>query len=153
MKPPDPVMIAAGIVIAAFAIDRFVSAFLFLISYRWKWADPVSIEGTGHIQAEKTYKLAYFSLAAALALAVFLKGNLSVFAALGFQRSELLDAIITTLVIVGGTDRVAALLNGPSLDKTHQPESQPVRIAGTVTLLTPAEAPLEEAHEKTGISA
>ncbi len=153
MKPPDPVMIAAGIVLAAFAIDRLIRAFLFLISYRWKWADPFSIEGPAQIQAEKTYKLAYFSLAAVLALAVFLKGNLSVFVALGLQRNELLDAIITTLVIVGGTDRVSALLERPVSDKAPLPESQPIRIAGTVTLLTPAEGSLEVANKKAGIRA
>lgn len=142
MNSPDPVMIAAGIAIAAFAIDRFVSAFLFLISYRWKWADPSSIEGSAHTQAEKTYKLAYYSLAAALAMTVFLLGNLSVFMALGFQRNQLLDAIITTLVIVCGTDRVAALLKGPGLDKASQPESPPVRITGTLMLL-PTETSLD----------
>jgi hypothetical protein len=146
-------MIAAGIVIAAFAIDRLVSALLFLISYRWKWADPGSVEGTKHIQAEKAYKLAYFSLAAFLALAVFLLGNLSVFVALGLQPNKLLDAIITTLVIVGGTDRVADLLKNPVIEKPRQPESEPVRITGTVFLLPSPDAPLEKAHKHAAIDA
>jgi hypothetical protein len=139
MKPPDPVMIIAGIAIAAFAIDRLVSAALFLISYRWSWADPASVEGPAHNQAQKRYKLAYFSTAAILALAVYLRGNLSVFAALGFQRNDWLDAIVTTLVIVGGTDRVAALLRSPVGEKAPQPDSEPVRISGMVTLVTPSD--------------
>ena len=54
MKPLDPVTMVAAIVIAAFAIDRTVTACLFLLSFGWKGADPTSIEGTARAQAEKS---------------------------------------------------------------------------------------------------
>jgi hypothetical protein len=143
MKPLDPVTMVAAIAIAAFAIDRTVTACLFLLSFRWKWADPSAIDGPARAQAEKSYKLIYFVMACILGLAVYVYGNLSIFSALGFPPNRLADAFLTTLVLVAGSDRVAALLKVPNTGGgAPKTADEPIHISGTVTLLSPAEAKL-----------
>ncbi len=135
MKSLDPVTLLAALAIAAFAIDRTVAAFLFLLSYVWKSADPACLQGETRVQAERSYKLIYFALACALALVIYFFGRLSVFTALGFPRNPLLDAFITMLVLVGGSDRIAALLKVPEASKAPRPAPQPILITGTLTLI------------------
>lgn len=151
MKPLDPVTMVAAIVIAAFAIDRTVTAFLFLLSFGWKAADPASLDGVLRAQAEKSYKLLYFGLSCLLALAVYFYGNLSVFSALGFPPHRLADAFLTMLVLVAGSDRIAVLLKVP--DAGHaapKPSEDPIQISGTVTLVPQAEADLAGRHKSAG---
>ncbi len=135
-----PVTIVAGIAVAAFVIDRTVTAVLFLLAYVWKQLDPAGVEAAERNEAERSYKLVYFSLVSILAISVyqfvFVKG--SVFAALGFQPNRTLDAIVTTLVLVGGSERVAALLKVPEADKPSESPPPPVQVAGSVTLVTDA---------------
>ena len=135
MKPLDPVTLLAAIAIAAFAIDRTVTALLFLLSYVWKSADPALVPVDVRVQAERSYKLAYFLLACALALVVYFYGKLSVFSVLGFPHNPVLDAFITMLVLVGGSDRISALLKIPDPGKTSKPPAEPIQITGTVTLV------------------
>ena len=143
MKPLEPVTMVAAIVIAAFAIDRTVTACLFLLSFGWKWADPASVEGPVRARAEKSYKLLYFVLACILALVVYVYGNLSIFSALGFPPHLLADAFLTTLVLVAGSDRVAALLKVPdAAGSAAKTSDEPIRISGTVTLVSQADAQL-----------
>ena len=136
MKPLDPVTLLAAIAIAAFAIDRTVSAFLFLMSYVWRPGDPASLQGAERVQAERSYKFVYFFLACVLALGVFFFGKLSVFSVLNFPPNRLLDAFITMLVLVGGSERISALLKIPDAGKMEsQPSAPPIQITGTVTLV------------------
>jgi len=132
-----PVTMVAGLALTAFAIDRTVTAIVFLLSYVWKQLDPSSIDGPEHHEAERTYKLVYVSLASILALTayhfVFHIG--SVFAALDFQPNATLDAVVTTLVLVGGSERVAALLKVPGGEKAPAPPP-PVQVAGSVMLVS-----------------
>jgi hypothetical protein len=140
MKPLDPVTVVAAIAIAAFAIDRIVTAFLFVMSYRWKWADPASIDDANQrTEAEKNYKLTYYSLATIFGLLVYTLGNISVFFALGFPRNPIFDALVTVLVLVGGSDRVAALLKVPDTGGDAKPVEKPVEVTGTLTLVPPLE--------------
>jgi hypothetical protein len=142
MKPPDPVIVIAGITIAAFAIDRLVTGGLFLLSATGigpKWADPEDVGKNERRDAEKKYKVAYYTAAGILALAVYVFGNLSVFGALGIQGSKLLDAMVTILVIVGGTDRVASLLKGSGSDDEPKESDKPVQISGSVMLVPPSD--------------
>lgn len=127
----------AAILIASFVIDRFVTAFLFLLSYRWQWADRGSLDGSLRSEAEKKYKLWYFALASLLAVLVFVFGKLSVFFALGLPPNPLLDGIVTTIVLVAGSDRVAALLKGQDVGGTSKVPDPPIEIRGTVTLESP----------------
>lgn len=151
MKPLDPVTMVAAIAIAAFAIDRTVTASLFLLSFKWTWADPSSVDGPLHKQAEKSYKLVYFVMACILGLVVYFYGNLSIFSALGFPPHRLADAFLTTLVLVAGSDRVAALLKvsdaGGGASKTADDS---IQISGTVTLVSPAEAKIAGERKSAG---
>jgi len=148
----DPVTILAAIAIAAFAIDRTVTALLFLLSYLWKPADPASLQGEARGKAERSYKLVYFTLAGVLALGVWHFGSLSVFSALGFPHNPPLDAFITMLVLAGGSDRIAALLKVPDAAKTSKPPAEPIQIAGTVTLVSDVGEPAAS-HKKSAIGA
>ena len=103
------------------------------------------MDAAAHEQAERSYKLAYFTLACLLALAVYFYGNLSVFTALGFPPNRIFDALLTMLVLVGGSDRVAALLKAPDAARLSKPVAPaPIQIAGTVTLIGEGEAALEK---------
>ena len=135
MKPLDPVTLLAAIAIAAFAIDRTVAALLFLLSYAWKSADPALVPPEARVQAERSYKLAYFVFACALALLAYFYGRLSVFSVLGFPHNPVLDAFITMLVLVGGSDRISALLKVPDAARLSKPPAEPIKISGTVTLV------------------
>ena len=139
MKPLDPVTVVAAIAIAAFAIDRVVTAFLFLASYRWKWADPASVDANHRVEAEKNYKLAYYILASILGLLVYSLGNISVFFALGMAPNLFFDALVTVLVLVGGSDRVAALLKVQDASTPAMRVEKAVEVTGTLTLVPPPE--------------
>jgi hypothetical protein len=137
MRPLDPTTTVAAIVIASFAIDRLVTAFLFLLSYRWAWADPASLDSPARSQGERRFKLWYFVLAILLAALVFIGGGLSVFSALGFPPNTLLDGLVTTIVLVAGSDRLAALLKVPDRGKASTGSDRPIQLTGTVTLMPP----------------
>jgi hypothetical protein len=140
----DPVTLLAALTIAAFAIDRTVAALFFLLSFFWHSADPSSLQGEARTKAERSSKLAYVTVAGVLALCAWYFGHLSVFTVLKFPSNRFLDAFVTVLVLVGGSDRISELLKVPEGGKLSKPEPEPIRIAGTVTLvsdttLSPAE--------------
>lgn len=142
-----PVTVLAGLALTAFVIDRLVTAFLFLLSYFWEQFDPTLFDGHERAEADRIYKLVYFSLASILALAayhyIFRPG--AVFAALDFQPNSVLDAVVATLVLVGGADRIAALLKPPEGEKSSAPPP-PLQVAGSVMLVTDAAS----GEQKTG---
>jgi len=142
-----PVTVIAGLALTAFVIDRVVTAFLFLLSYFWEQFDPTLFDGHERAEAERLYKLVYFSLASILAIGayhyIFHAG--AVFAALDFQANSVLDAIVATLVLVGGAERVAAMLKAPDGEKSHEPPP-PVQVAGSVMLVSDSGS----AEQKTG---
>ena len=139
MKPLDPVTVVAAIAIAAFAIDRIVTAFLFLASYRWHWAHPAAVDINQRVDAEKNYKLAYYVLASILGLLAYGLGNISVFLALGLPPNLFFDAIVTVLVLVGGSDRVGTLLKVADAGTSGRSVEKPVEVTGTLTLVPPLE--------------
>jgi hypothetical protein len=135
----DPVTLLAALTIAAFAIDRTVAALFFLLAYVWRAADPSSLRGEARAKAERSSKLVYMTIAGALALAVWYFGHLSVFTALKFPAHPILDAFVTVLVLAGGSDRISELLKAPGEGGgASKPEPEPIRIAGTVTLVNDA---------------
>lgn len=132
-----PVTIVAGVAITAFVVDRIVTAVLFLLSYFWKQFDPALLEAEERAEAQRTYKLVYFSMATALAVCAyhFVFAKQSVFAVLEFQPNHMLDAIVTTLLIVAGAERVAALLKVPEAEEGAESPPPPIQVAGSVTLV------------------
>lgn len=108
-------------------------------------------DGPIRTKAEKSYKLVYFVLACILALVVYVYGNLSIFSALGFPPHRLADAFLTTLVLVAGSDRVAALLKVPDAGGgAPKTADEPIQISGTVTLVSAAEATLAGERKSAG---
>lgn len=138
----DGISAIAVILIASFAIDRIVTGLLFLLSFFRPWAqrfpEPATRDGEERFGAERKHKLAYFVFAGALALFLCLYGNLRIFHASGFQVPEWLDAIVTGLLLMGGADRMAALLNLGGGGGESKSSQQPIQITGKITLEQPA---------------
>jgi hypothetical protein len=132
----DGVTAIALILIASFAIDRIVTATLFLLSFLIPSLDPGSIESLGaRMRAEKVYKLVYVTTAAVLAVGVVAHyGGVRILAALGMAPDPVLDTILTGIVLVGGSDRIAALLKLPGASDAERAAPPPIQITGRLTL-------------------
>src|SRR5438132_370095 len=96
--------VVAFVLLVSFAIDRFVSGALFLLSYSEKWReicpDPLAAEtARERADAERTAKTAYFVLAgicSAIVLAVVGSGILH---EVGFaENRRWLDVLLTGLI-------------------------------------------------------
>ncbi len=144
----DGVSAIAIILIASFAIDRVTRGALFLLSFvpavSGRLPDPALLEGPARVLAERNQKLAYFLLAGLLGVVVMCGyGRLRIFSAAGFTQIPVwLDTLATGLVLVGGADRVAALLgaSGP-LGGAGRSDPQPLQISGKITLEEPPRKP------------
>jgi hypothetical protein len=132
----DGVTAIALILIASFAIDRIVTATMFVLSFAIPWLDPASIESPGaRMRAEKLYKLVYVATAAVLAVGVVAHyGGVRILAALGMAPDPVLDTILTGIVLVGGSDRIAALLKLPGASGGEPAPPPPIQITGKLTL-------------------
>jgi len=132
----DGVTAITLILIASFAIDRIVTAILFLLSFVSPSLDPAGIENAGaRAWAEKRYKLLYVVLAGVFAIGVLAYyGGVRILSALGISTDPLLDTILTGIVLVGGSDRIAALLKLPGAGGLEPPAPPPIQITGRVTL-------------------
>ena len=131
----DGVTAIALILIASFAIDRIVTAALFLLSFVIPWLDPGSVESLGaRARAEKLYKLVYVTIAGVLAVGVVAQyGGIRLLSALGMASDPLLDTLLTGIVLVGGSDRIAALLKLPGAPDAER-APPPIQITGKLTL-------------------
>ena len=132
----DGVTAIALILIASFAIDRIVTAALFLLSFVIPWLDPGSVESPGaRARAEKLYKLVYVTIAGVLAVGVVAQyGGVRLLSALGMASDPLLDTFLTGIVLVGGSDRIAALLKLPGAPDAERAAPPPIQITGKLTL-------------------
>jgi len=148
----EPVNIAVKIAIAAFAIDRTVTVCLFLLSFFWPSLDPGSVDEEDRYEAARTYKLFYYTLASIVAVAVymFVFKSGGVFAGLGFKPQPMLDALLTILVLLGGSERLGSLLSIPEADKASTSPPPPVQVTGHV-MLVPDSAAKEEGKAAAGI--
>jgi len=139
MTKIDGVSAIAVVLIASFAVDRIVTAILFLLSYSSAWKrrfpDPSGVpEGEARDRAGKNLRLAYFCFAAALAIPLIAwVGKVRILAALGFPTSPYLDTLVTGLILVGGSDRVAEMLKVGSPGEAKS-EQKPISITGKLVL-------------------
>ena len=132
----------AAILIASFAIDRIVTALLFALSYVKAWArafpDPsLANDAEERVGAEKKQKLAYFTCAALLAIGVLgWFGNIRIFNALGIANmNQILDIIATGVILIGGSDQIAALLLKLSdASGKNKAAARPIEITGKIVL-------------------
>ncbi len=135
------------ILIASFAVDRIVTGLFFLLSYnadlRGAVLDPDSIQDPMEkTEALKNYRLIYAVVAGYLAI-VFVAGLMGVrFSAItGLTpdlndmpvMNQLLDILLTGLLLVGGADRLSdalKLLKGEG----GRASQAPIEITGKVVL-------------------
>ncbi|MBI3472041.1 MAG: hypothetical protein HY013_11855 [Candidatus Solibacter usitatus] len=126
MKQFDGVSAIALILIASFAIDRVVTAVLFLLAWVG-WAPDPAVD-------ERKYKLIYFLLGGVLGIFVLAHfGQVRVLTALGITIDTYLDTGLTGIVLVGGADRIAGLLKVPGAAPQKE-EPQPMVITGKLVL-------------------
>ena len=151
----DGISAVAALVIAAFAVDRFATAFMFLLSilpsFRTAFPDSIDPSAGGSalpsdgeqltkadsMTGEKINRAIYFLFAGAGALLVTFIGKIGILDVLGFKQAEahpFFDFGLTVLILTAGADRVAALmqLSGSSLG--NGTEGKPIEITGTLTI-------------------
>ncbi len=156
----DGVSAIAVIVIASFGIDRIVTGLLFVLSFIKPLArvlpDPdTKRDALEHVTAKRRKKLVYFLLAAILSSFAVWRLELRIFEAIGFRPAsttaaqtqvepqggsdpssggglrKFLDGLFTALILMGGADRVAALLKIPGGERS---EPRPIEIKGSLVL-------------------
>ena len=139
MPKVDGVTAVAVVLIASFAIDRIVTGILFLLGFLGAWKrrfpDPsLQEDPAARADAEKRQKLLYFCLAGLLSIPLLAGlGKVRILAAVGFQTDPIFDIIVTGLILMGGSDRVAELLkmHGGGVEKS---EPRPITINGKLVL-------------------
>lgn len=128
------------IVVLSFVLDRIVKAILFLLLFVRAWTkrfpDPLMItEPIRRAKAERKQTLAYFVFAGIVALMVAIQGKISLLTVLGINDPKpLLDILVTTIMLVGGSDITNKIV--PLLSKGDSVESsnQPIAITGRLIL-------------------
>ena len=144
-QPIDGVSAIAVIVIASFAVDRIVTGSLFLLSFVPFWTrvfpDPKLLaekeDAVQRVKADKKQKFLYFTLAALLAIVVLAWfGGVRVFSVMGFPNiNPVLDTIVTGLILIGGSDRVSAVMKMMGASGTAEKvEARPIEITGRLVL-------------------
>jgi hypothetical protein len=140
----DGVSAILVILIASFAIDRAVTGLLFVLGYlppwRARFPDPDEVpEPERHAAAVKTAKWMRFVLSAMLAgIVLAWLGKVRLLLAVGFPDvNPIVDGLITTVILVGGSDRVTDILKATGMPQgaaTKDAPRQPIEITGTLVL-------------------
>jgi len=137
----DGVGAIAVILIASFAIDRTVTAVLYLLSYVPLWdryfPDPIrKVDAVERAVAEKRLKLPYYVLAGLLGIVVLAGyGKVGILTALlGEGVNRTLDTILTGLTVVAGADRVAAILERQGREPSAASAPRPLEVSGRLVL-------------------
>jgi len=136
MRTLDGLNLIVLILIFSFAIDRIVTAFMFLMSFTSALQDPaLEKDLVKRAAKEKRFKLLYFICAGFIAILVLIAyPQVRLLQALGASMSGALDILLTGIVYVGGADRISSLLKIPSESKVPAAESRPLKIEGKLTL-------------------
>jgi hypothetical protein len=123
------------ILVLSFAIERLVKAVLFLLSFS-VLQGPETIEDPGNrIKAEKRQTLIFFALAGFLGLIVIaLYGDIRVLKALGYESKKGLDAFVTGIVLMGGSDFIGKVLDISGIGGATASKAQPIEITGKLVL-------------------
>lgn len=135
------------VAIAAFGIDRIVSGTLFLLSTPRSWRaafpDPelVSDPHEKAVAARKR-KLAYFLFAAVLSAPVVFYGNIGLFSLIlksgsetaGPSQWQFFDKLLTTLVFVGGAERIGGWIRARSSSASEAGGSGVIEVRGSLAV-------------------
>jgi hypothetical protein len=127
----DGVTAVALVLIASFAIDRIVTAVLFLATLTNILREPPP----GDARAQQLHKLVYFVLAGILGVVVLaFFGNVRILQAMGLQNiNPAVDAIVTGLLLMGGAERLSGLIQ-PGAAEKPEPTPVPIVVTGTLTI-------------------
>ncbi len=130
----SPVALGAVLILSSFAIDRFVSALLFVVNYFRLPKDGTKRVPTDRQAAKE--KFAYYFLAGLLASWVVVTYPVArVMHTLNFYPYwRELDYFVSIVVILGGADRIAALAPSKGAVVPRDSGPRPVEIKGRVTL-------------------
>ncbi|MCP4266119.1 MAG: hypothetical protein GY777_11190 [Candidatus Brocadiaceae bacterium] len=137
----DGISAIVVILIASFAVDRIVTGLLFLLSFIKPWnrtfpSPATTKDAFEHDSAVKRKKLIYFAFAGILAGLIVYYGEIGIFKALSFKdASTIMDYIVTGLILMGGSDRIAAVILKSSVtSRAKTSTSEPVEITGKLIL-------------------
>ena len=138
------------IVVLSFAIERLVKAILFLLSFVRAWArhfpDPLMItDPIRRAKAERKKTIVYFVLVGILALMFQIKGEIGLLIALKVEDSMTpLDILLTTIVLMGGSDITNKIVPLLGKDAGGESSKQPIEITGKLILDNSNSTTLEE---------
>ncbi len=132
----DGVSTTALIALAAFAIDRIVSAVLFVLISAHLLSDPELQSGAARIKAGRTGKVVYFVVSLVLVVAVLNSfSSVRILAAMGLRGdAPILDKILTGIVLLGGTERLGEWMKTDGSDSGSSSTGTSVQVTGTLTL-------------------
>lgn len=128
------------VVVLSFAVDRVVRALLFGLDFvpiwkRWFPSSTVTKDPSAREAAERRRSLLYFLCAGSLAIGVVvLYGDIRVIKALGYEATGLLDAAVTTIILMGGSELLGKLLHISGIGGGSPASSQPLEVKGTLVL-------------------
>ena len=136
------IQVAAMIVIASFVIDRVTGGTLFVLSLFDGWnrivPDPATLDDPrSRLAAQKRATIVYYLFVAILASVLVLTFDIRVLEALGINWAvPLSDQVFSVLVLMGGSDQVAALLKAPHAGKSLETtrKDQPIEVTGKLIL-------------------
>jgi hypothetical protein len=156
--PASGFSILVFIFILSLVLDRVVKAMLFLLSFVKFWAklfpDPrVVDDNKKKVRAEKMQKLLYAVLVGSLgAFIVTMSDDVRLIKLLLIGRgeenpSELLDIIVTTVTLIGGSDLIGKLLQVSGISDigagAASATPKPIEITGKLVLENPDQGKVE----------
>jgi len=145
MDASTPVAI---VLIGSFAVDRIVCGSLFLLSdskrFQHRFPDPDEIKDEHKkAQAERKRKKSYFFLAALLSTPVVLFAHIRLFPLVGISEAaagwrhvvqEAMDVALTSVLFIGGADRIAELLKKKPEGSGLEKHEGTIEVVGTLTV-------------------
>lgn len=141
--------VSAMVLFISFAIDRVTRALLFVgTMFEGPWTpwlpDPLAVEDPAQrARAEKKQTMAYYVVASTLSLAaLFAFHNVRLLKNLNYDANWFLDALLTGIVLIGGSDLVSKVLQVSGLGGGgSESKSQPLEITGKLILEDSAKKP------------
>ena len=136
------IQVAAMIVIASFVIDRVTGGTLFVLSLFDGWnrivPDPATVDDPRlRLASQKRATIVYYLLVALLAIVLVTTFDIRVLEALGIDWAvPWSDRVFSVLVLMGGSDQVAALLKTPHSGKALPTAKidRPIEVIGKIVL-------------------
>jgi len=127
--------VVALVTMASLVIDRVASGMLLLFSFSKRFPDPATAPPEGRARAEREHKLLSWAFAAALStLVVVVFAPVRILAALDVPTANpLLDAVLTALVLTGGSDFVGSLLKTRAGSTPHD-DPKPLELTGRLVV-------------------